>query len=94
MYSINSGLDGFLSSISDSTFPTESQCSLENGVIIFDKKRFGELFSLKNGSRFYFKFKMDFNKKLKPWLFCEMLLNSIDLATKHTSGELFNIQFS
>ena len=36
---------------------------------------------------------MDFNKKLKPWLFCEMLLNSIDLATKHTSGELFNIQF-
>lgn len=91
VYSIENTQQGFLSSINESTFPSESQCSLENGIILFDKQRFSDLFTLKNGSRFYFKFKMDFNKKLKPWLFCEMLLNSIDLATKHTSGELFNL---
>ena len=91
VYSIENTQQGFLSSINESTFPSESQCSLENDIILFDKQRFSDLFTLKNGSRFYFKFKMDFNKKLKPWLFCEMLLNSIDLATKHTSGELFNL---
>lgn len=93
VYSIENTQQGFISSLNVSTFPSESQCSLENGIILFNKLRFNEMFTLKNGSKFYFKFKMDFNKKLKPWLFCEMLLNSIDLATKHTSGELFNIQF-